>query len=127
MQPKHLYEYAIVRVVPIVEREEFVNAGVILFCKRQRYVRMQYQLQEEKILALMPNADLDEIRKNLEAFFKISGGAKDAGPIALLDPTDRFRWLTAVRSASIQTSRPHPGICEDLDKAFDKLFLEMVG
>ena len=127
MQPKHLYEYAIVRVVPIVEREEFVNAGVVLFCKRQRYVRMQYQLQEEKILALMPNADLDEIRKNLEAFFKISTGAKDAGPIAQLDPTDRFRWLTAVRSSSIQTSRPHPGICEDLDKAFEKLFSEMVG
>jgi len=127
MQPKHLYEYAIVRVVPIVEREEFVNAGVILFCKKQKLVRMQYQLREEKILALKPNADLEEIQKNLEAFCKIANGEKNGSPIAQLDPAERFRWLTAVRSASIQTSRPHPGICTDLEKTFQALFEDMVG
>ena len=127
MQPKHLYEYAIVRVVPVVEREEFVNAGVILFCKKQKLVRMQYQLREEKILSLKPSADLEEIQKNLEAFCKIAAGEKNSSPIAQLDPAERFRWLTAVRSASIQTSRPHPGICTDLEKTFQTLFEDMVG
>lgn len=127
MQPKHLYEYAIVRVVPVVEREEFVNAGVILFCKKQKLVRMQYLLREEKILSLKPSADLEEIQKNLEAFCKIAAGEKNSSPIAQLAPPERFRWLTAVRSASIQTSRPHPGICSDLEKTFQTLFEDMVG
>jgi hypothetical protein len=124
---RHYYEYAIVRVVPVVEREEFVNAGVILFCKKERFIRMQYRLREEKILNLSPEAELDEIGKNLEAFCKIAAGKKDGGPIACLDEAERFRWLTAVRSASIQTSRPHPGVCCDLEKTFDTLFSEMVG
>jgi len=127
MQQKHLYEYAIVRVVPVVEREEFVNAGVILFCKKDKFIRMQYHLREDKILAIMPDADLQEIRKNLDAFCKIAAGEKDGGPIASLDEAERFRWLTAVRSASIQTSRPHPGVSEDLEKTISTLFSEMVG
>lgn len=127
MQPKHLYEYAIVRVVPAVEREEFVNVGVILFCKRQKLVRMRYELSEEKVLALRPNADVEELRKNLEAFSKIAAGEKGGSPIAGLDAAERFRWLTAVRSASIQTSRPHPGISTDLDKTMEDLFIDMVG
>jgi hypothetical protein len=126
MQQKHLYEYAIVRVVPVVEREEFVNAGVILFCKKDRYIRMKYHLREERIMGLMPAADMDEIRKNLEAFSKIAAGQTDGGPIATLDEAERFRWLTAVRSASIQTSRPHPGVCDDLEKTINVLFSEMV-
>lgn len=127
MQQKHLYEYAIVRVVPVVEREEFVNAGVILFCKKEKFLRMQYHVREDKILTLMPDADIDEIRENLQAFSKIAAGEKDGGPIACLDEAGRFRWLTAVRSASIQTSRPHPGVCNDLEKTIDTLFSEMVG
>lgn len=127
MQHKHIYEYAIVRVVPVVEREEFVNAGVILFCKKKKFIRMLYRLHEEKIMALMPDADMGEIRKNVEAFHRIAAGEKDAGPIAQMDEAERFRWLTAVRSASIQTSRPHPGISDDLDKAVNTLFNEMVG
>jgi hypothetical protein len=127
MQQKHLYEYAIVRVVPVVEREELVNAGVIVFCKKEKFIRMKYQLREDKILALMPLANLEEIRENLEAFSRIAAGEKDGGPIACLDEAERFRWLTAVRSASIQTSRPHPGVCDDLEKTIDALFSEMVG
>jgi hypothetical protein len=127
MQQKHLYEYAIVRVVPLVEREEFVNAGVILFCKKEKFIRMQYHLREDKILALMPGADMDEIRKNLEAFCKIAAGEKEGGPIARMDEAERFRWLTAVRSASIQTSRPHPGVCSNLEDTIKSLFSEMVG
>ena len=127
MQQKHQYEYAIVRVVPVVEREEFVNAGVIIYCKKEKYIRMKYQLCEDKILTLMPTADLEEIRKNLEAFRIIAAGEKEGGPIASLEQAERFRWLTAVRSASIQTSRPHPGLCNDLEKIFNNLFSEMVG
>lgn len=127
MQHKHIYEYAIIRVVPVVEREEFVNTGVILFCKKGKFIRMLYNLREQKILALMPDADIGEIRKNLEAFCKIAAGEKDAGPIAHLDEAERFRWLTAVRSASIQTSRPHPGLSDDLEKTIQSLFSDMVG
>lgn len=127
MQQKHLFEYAIIRVVPVVEREEFVNAGVIVFCKQEKFIRMKFHLREDRILALKPDADLDEIRRNLEAFGKIAAGEKDGGPIASLDEAERFRWLTAVRSASIQTSRPHPGVTGDLGKTLQTLFAEMVG
>lgn len=127
MQPKHLYEYAIVRVVPAVEREEFVNVGVIVFCKRQRLILMRYVLREAQILALHPQADLEELRKNLESFSRIATGDKtSSSPIAQLDAAERFRWLTAVRSAVIQTSRPHPGISTDLEKTMENLFVDMV-
>jgi hypothetical protein len=127
MQAKYIYEYAILRIVPVVEREEFVNAGVILFCKSEDYIGIYYHLPEKKILALMPEADVEEIRKNLEAFSKIAKGEKDGGPIALNDVPGRFRWLTAVRSASIQTSRPHPGVTDDLEKTIKILFEESTG
>lgn len=127
MQQKLQYEYAIVRVVPVVEREEFVNAGVILFCKREKFIRMKYLLPLDKLLALSPDAEVEEIRKNLEAFRIIAYGEKEGGPIASLDPAERFRWLSAVRSASIQTSIPHTGLSSDLEKTFNSLFDEMVG
>ncbi|BBE16822.1 hypothetical protein AQPE_0969 [Aquipluma nitroreducens] len=127
MQPKHQYEYAIVRVVPVVEREEFVNAGVILFCKKEKFIRMKYQLSPDKILILKPDAEIEEIRKNLEAFRIIAEGEKGGGLIASMDQAERFRWLSAVRSASIQTSRPHVGLSNDLEKTFNTLFDEMVG
>lgn len=123
---KHFYEYAIVRVVPLVEREEFVNVGVILFCKKEGFIRMLFHICEDKILSLKPKADLDEIRRNLEAFCKIASGDKDGGPIACLDEAERFRWLTAVRSAVIQTSRPHPGLSDNLEKTMQCIFKEMV-
>lgn len=127
MQPKHQYEYAIVRVVPVVEREEFVNAGVILFCKKEKFIRMKYHLSQDKILTMKPDAEIEEICKNLEAFRIIADGEKGGGPIASMEPAERFRWLSAVRSASIQTSRPHTGLSNDLEKTFNALFDEMVG
>ena len=127
MQQKQQYEYAIVRVVPVVEREEFLNAGVILFCKKEKFIRMKYHLSPDKILIMKPDAEIEEIRKNLEAFRIIAEGEKEGGPIASLDPVERFRWLSAVRSASIQTSMPHTGLSADLEKTFNTLFDEMVG
>ncbi|MEO8088157.1 MAG: DUF3037 domain-containing protein [Bacteroidota bacterium] len=127
MQQKYLYEYAVLRVVPVVEREEFVNAGVILFSKKEKYLKAMVVLPEEKLRLLNPDADLEEIKKNLDAFNMIAAGKKEGGSVACLDEAERFRWLTAVRSASIQTSRPHPGVCDNLEDAINKLFQEMVG
>lgn len=123
---KLVYEYAIVRIVPLVEREEFVNAGVILYNKKHKIIGMRYRINEEKIKALCKDADIEEMRENLEAFRRIAYGEKEGGPIALMEPAERYRWLTAVRSATIQTSRSHPGLTLDPDAELERLFKEMV-
>jgi hypothetical protein len=125
MQDKHLYEYAVIRVLPRVEREEFLNVGIVLFCKKDRFLKVLYKLDEKK-LSCLGDFDLEQIDKNLESFEKICIGAKDGGPIAQLDTASRFRWLTAVRSSVIQTSRPHPGISTGLENTVQRLFEEMV-
>lgn len=123
---QHVYEYAVIRVVPKVEREEFLNVGVILFCKSLKLVKMRYQLDVQRLQTFAPDADIAQIEQNLRSFEKIAGGDADGGPIAKEDAASRFRWLTAVRSSVIQTSRPHPGLCGEPDKSFDKLFEELV-
>lgn len=126
MQEKNLYEYAVIRVLPRVEREEFLNVGIILFCKKAKFIKVLYQLNEAKLKLFSTEADLEQLQLNLSAFEKIGHGDKTGGPIALLDIPSRFRWLTAVRSSSIQTSRPHPGLCFDLEKTTQRLFEELV-
>ncbi|TRW23925.1 DUF3037 domain-containing protein [Flavobacterium zepuense] len=126
MQDKHLYEYAVIRVVPRVEREEFINAGVILFCKRKRYVKVLYTVNEARLLSLCPGMDVQQLALNLESFERIARGAKDGGPIAQFEAAERFRWLTAIRSSVIQTSRPHPGFSDDLDTTAQRLFETVV-
>lgn len=126
MPEKHLYEYAVIRVVPRVEREEFINIGLLLFCKQKKYLRIAHQIPTEKIKLLCSDFDIEQLETNLTSFTKISAGDSNAGPIATFETAERFRWLTAVRSSSIQTSRPHPGFSPDLDKTFDKLYTELV-
>lgn len=126
MQDKHLYEYAVIRVVPRVEREEFLNVGVVVFCKNEKYLQVRYELAPEKLRILSPELDIDQLEKNLQSFEKICLGTKDGGPIAQMDIPSRFRWLTAVRSSVIQTSRPHPGLCTDLEKTLTRLHEELV-
>lgn len=126
MQDRHLYEYAVIRVVPRVEREEFINVGVILFCKRKRFIKMIFTINESRLLALHSGLDIDQLQANLDSFQRIAQGAKNGGPIALMETPERFRWLTAVRSSVIQTSRPHPGLCLDLDEKTQQLFTELV-
>jgi hypothetical protein len=126
MRQRHLYEYAVIRVVPVVEREEFVNAGIILLCKRERFLRVMLDLNEKRIKALCDQIDMEQLKENLDAFCKIATGAKGCGPIAEMDETSRFRWLTAVKSATIQTSRPHPGLSYDLEETVTRLFSELV-
>lgn len=126
MPDKDLFEYAVIRIVPRVEREEFVNAGVILYCAKQRFLKARVLLDRERVKALCPEADLDLIANNLESLQRIAAGEKGAGPIAVLDIASRFRWLTAVRSTVVQTSRPHPGLCADASNKLEQLFEQLV-
>ena len=126
MQDKHLYEYAVIRVLPRVEREEFLNVGIILFCKRENFLKVLYKLDEEKLKMLCEDIDIEQLKLNLQSFEKICKGEKEGGPIAQLDVPSKFRWLTAVRSSVIQTSRPHPGLCGDLHNTLNRLYSELV-
>jgi hypothetical protein len=126
MQEKYLFEYAVIRMVPKVEREEFCNVGIILYCKEQRFLQTKYTVNENRVKALDAKADIPEIQAYLQAFEKICEGAKDAGPIAQLDMPSRFRWLTAQRSTILQTSRVHPGFCKDPQEALAKLHDQLV-
>jgi hypothetical protein len=126
MQENHLYEYAIIRVLPILEREEFVNVGIILFCKKASFIKVHYTINEAKLSMFAKDLDIDQIKLNLESLSNIAHGEKNGGPIALLDIPSRFRWLTAVRSSAIQLSRPHPGMCLDLEQTALRLFNELV-
>ena len=126
MQEQHLYEYAIIRVVPRVEREEFINVGVVICHWKRHYLGCKIQLDSKKLLMLDPKADVEMIQLNLASFNKICAGTTDGGNIASMDLASRFRWLTAVRSSIIQTSRPHAGSAEDLEKTLERLFDENV-
>ncbi len=127
MQEKHLYEYAVIRVLPFVEREEFINVGIILFSKKEKYIKVLYTIDEKKLNSFSNKIDVSLITQNLIAFKDIAEGEKNCkNPISKLDLPSRFRWLTAVRSSSIQTSRPHPGLSINLEKTAQQLFEELV-
>lgn len=126
MQEDKIYEYAVIRLVPKVEREEFFNIGLVMFSKKEKFIRMEFYLCPDKFQLMHSKIDYDDIIQNLESFLKIANGDKEGGPIALMDIPERFRWLTAVRSSVVQTSRPHPGKSKDLEKTFGKLFEELV-
>lgn len=126
MQEQHLFEYAIIRVVPRVEREEFINVGVILFCKHQGFLKAKFLIDKSKLSALKKNFDIEEIAKNLNAFTAICHGNEADSAIAGLDMPSRFRWLTATRSTVIQCSKVHPGFCANLDEQLEKIFKQMV-
>lgn len=126
MQEKRTFEYAVIRVVPRVEREEFLNVGVIVFCKRPAFLDMKYVLDEKRLLAIDPAIDLADVRMHLHAYEQISKGIKGSSPIAELDHAARFRWLTAKRSTIVQSSAVHPGLCADLSLTTEKLLQKLV-
>lgn len=126
MHGKHLYEYAVIRLVPRVEREEFLNVGLVLFCKQQRYLKTKFKVDEKRLRAFYPELDITHVQSYITAFTIVSEGSPDGGPIAKLDLPSRFRWLTATRSTVIQASKIHPGLCSDLDIALEKLFGQLV-
>ncbi len=127
MPEKNLYEYAVIRVVPKVEREEFINVGIILFSKKANFINVLIDLNEERLKLFSSDIDCDQLQENLDAFVRIGKGDRTAGPIAQEDGPSRFRWLTAIRSSMIQTSRPHPGKADDLEVALEALLKEYVG
>ena len=126
MQEKHLFEYAVIRVVPRVEREEFINAGVILYCSSQRFLETKFTLNEERLKAFAADLDILQLEKRLQAFEKICTGARAGGPIAKLPIASRFRWLIATRSTIIQTSPVHPGMCVDAKETLVRLYSQLV-
>jgi hypothetical protein len=126
MQEQHLYEYAVIRVLPKVEREEFLNIGIIMFCKKAKYIKMKYHIDANKLQLFASELDFETLDIYLQAFEKITNASKDGGPIAQFDMPSRFRWLTAVRSSVLQTSRPHPGLSLDLEGTLERLFQELV-
>lgn len=126
MPGKHLFEYAVIRIVPRVEREEFLNAGVILYCKDLKYLNVLYAVNKERLKALCGTLDCTEVEEHLRSFDQICKGEKTGGPIAALDLPSRFRWLTAIRSTVVQASKVHPGLCTDPEETLKKLFDQLV-
>jgi len=122
----HTYDYAIVRVVPRVERGEFINAGVVLSCKSAGYLKAGIELDEARLLALDPAADVEAIRATLATLPAICEGGAAAGALGRLSSRERFDWLVAPRSTSIQTSAVHSGLCDDLGAALERLMQRMV-
>jgi hypothetical protein len=120
------FDYAVIRVVPRVEREEFLNAGVVLFCLQQRFLQARVQVQEKRLRALWPHLDLQTVRLHLEAFVRICQGDLDAGPIARLSQRERFHWSVAPRSTMIQVSPVHSGLCDDPEVVIEQLFRKLV-
>jgi hypothetical protein len=120
------YDYAVIRVVPRVEREEFVNVGVVVSCPERQFLEARIELDPVRIAALDPALDLDGIRAHLATIPQICAGGQAAGPIGRLSPRERFRWLTAPRSAVIQFSPAHTGRCDDPEALLERLLATMV-
>ena len=123
----HIFEYAVVRVVPRVEREEFCNVGVIVFCAAQGFLQTTFALPEARLRALAgDDVDLNDLAARLGAFERICRGRAEGGPIGQLPLASRFRWLTAARSTVVQTSPVHPGRCADAAATLARLFAQLV-
>lgn len=126
MQKSDVFEYAVIRVVPKVEREEFINVGVILYCGPQKFLQTKITLNKERIRALCVQTECDELEEYIHSFERISIGGKNSGPIGALRIAERFRWLTATRSTIVQTSKVHPGLTNDAQEMLDRLFEQQV-
>jgi hypothetical protein len=126
MPEQHSFEYAVIRIVPKVEREEFMNVGVILYCQSLSFLNAAFHLDEGRLRALSHQLEMEEIKKHLEAFCEICKGGPAAGTIGRLDMGSRFRWLTATRSTVLQCSRVHPGLTENPDGTLKDLHARLV-
>jgi hypothetical protein len=126
MNPRNIYDYAIVRVVPRVERGEFVNAGIILSCDVARILLARIELDESRVLALDPRADLASIRDALSIIPVVCAGGPGSGRIGAMSERERFHWLVSPKSTIVQTSPVHTGQCSDPDQALEHLMNTMV-
>jgi hypothetical protein len=126
MPARSAYEYALIRAVPRVERGEFINVGVVLFCRERRFLAARLELDELRLRALSPELDIETLREQLGHIPIICAGGRPAGPIGDLPAHERFRWLTAPRSAIVQPSAVHVGLCTEPGSALDHLFSQNV-
>ncbi len=126
MQEKQVFEYAVIRVVPKVEREEFMNVGVILFCSKLNFLDLRLHMDKGRLALFAAEEEIEAIEKYLKAFEMICSGNPEGGTIASFTKAERFRWLTAAKSTIIQTSKVHPGLCENAEAALEKLFKQLV-
>lgn len=126
MPEKHLFEYAVIRVVPRVEREEFLNVGVILYCPSEGFLQTKFELNEKRLKAFSEQLDLEELKQRLSTFERICVGKKEGGRIGQLSIAERFRWLASTRSTIVQTSAVHPGLCSNAADTLAHLFQQLV-
>ena len=126
MPEKCSFSYALIRVVPRVEREEFINVGVIVYCPARAFLQSATELDTARLAAVAPDLNVEEIEPHLEAMQSICRGGKAAGAIGSLPLSARFHWLTAPRSTIIQTSMAHTGICDDPETVLSDLLNKMV-
>ena len=122
----HLFEYAVLRVVPRVEREEFLNVGIIVYCRSLCFLQTRFEVPEARLHAFAPQLDQEEITARLRAFERICQGRATGGTIGQLAIAERFRWLTATRSTVVQTSPVHPGLCADAGETLARLHAQLV-
>jgi hypothetical protein len=123
---RHSFDYVLLRVAPHVEREEFINAGVVLYCRGLRFLDCRVDLDEGRLAALAPDFEPAQARVQLDLVPLICAGGEEAGPIGVLEQAERFRWLAAPRSTAIQVSTIHCGLCSDAQAALDDLFRRLV-
>ena len=126
MHAQRSYDYAVIRVVPRVERQEFVNAGVIVWCKDQDFLEARVELDEARVRMLDPGVDLEAVRRHLASISIICAGGDGSGPIGKLAKREQFDWLVAPRSTIIQTSTVHSGRCNELAATLEHLLDVMV-
>ena len=126
MPARTVFEYAIIRVMPYVERDEFVNAGVVLMCRARRFLEARIVLDQQRLAALAPGADVTAIVEQLEYIPRVCTGGKSSGPIGELALFERFRWVTAPRSTMVQTSPVHTGLCDEPALVLEHLMNTMV-
>jgi hypothetical protein len=126
MRDRNMYEYAIIRVVPRVEREEFINVGVIVLCAAKKFIEARIELDEQRLMAIDSTLDVESIRAHLASISAICKGGEQAGPIGRLSESERFHWLVAPRSTIIQTSPVHTGRCDDAAAVLERLLDTMV-
>ncbi len=126
MPAQSSFDYAVLRVVPRVECEEFINAGVVVLCLEQQFLEARVHVDERRLRALWPQLDIELVRQHLEAFRSVASGDPSAGPMARLSKRERFHWLVAPRSTIIQVSAVHTGICDDPAAVVEQLLRRVV-
>ena len=126
MPGPQLFEYAVIRVVPRVEREEFLNVGVVLYCRDEKFLQVKYLINEEKLPVFCDATDIAQLKEYLASFERICKADASGGPIAKLDIASRFRWLTATRSTVVQTSKVHPGLSANPGETLERLYERLV-